>query len=286
MDGKYYFQVCSEVSAHCGDSEAAVCIKSLYNSNVTHNAGAPDALWQDRTENEDEGVTVIYSNGEVCGADGSRRKTIVTLKCYLNNNPWSVADLQRRDIDPFSVPSYIESVTDDGCTARLTVLTPFACATNKNYTSTCSFRSTKEACFVGSSNGECECAWCESSCVATYEKCSGLREFQCAAASHSHITIMVLPLLVTLLVCSLLTCLCCCMCASRKRQLKNKLENKLRLPQRNNEQNDFAMQPLMMPITEPQYMYVQYPMPGGQQHPPFFAPNPIFVVPQYSENMQ
>jgi hypothetical protein len=285
----YYYQVCSEVITNCGFNsgdgvEAAVCIKS---QNETHNAGSPEALWQDRSEKEDEGVTIIYSNGEICGTDGSRRKTVVQLQCYLKSDP--SFETQNRQVDPYAVASFISSVIEDGCTVRMIVMTPFACPSNKNYTTNCNSRATRDECFMAGQSGDCECAWCNSECVASYQQCDGIREMACFNGSvQSHITVLIFPFLTTLVICMLLTFLCCCVCASRRRNLKKKLDNKLRLPVRSTGYDEVAMEPLMMqpPVMEPQYVYVQYPMPSGQQNPPLYAPNPIFVVPQYTHDMQ
>jgi hypothetical protein len=276
--GTYYFQVCSEVS-HCGGIEAAVCIKT---QNESINAGTPNALWQDSKTREDEGVTIIYSHGDVCGADGSRRKTVVQLQCHYK----TARAFNSREIDHYSVPSYISSVSDDGCTARMTVMTPFACPTNKNYTSECNSRTTREECLLAGPTGDCECGWCNSQCQASYEQCDGFLETTCY---HDYpVSVSIFPISTTLMMCCLLTCLCCCICAARKRTLKKKLDSKFRLPVKNANYEEVAMEPLMMqpPVMEPQYVYVQYPMPSGQQHPPLYAPNPMFVVPQYAPQMQ
>jgi len=279
--GTYYYQVCSEVVSRCGNGkEAAVCIK---NGNETTNAGTPDAVWQDSKTKEDEGVTIIYSHGDVCGADGSRRKTVVQLQCYLQ----ATVAFKSNKIDTSSIQSYISSVSDDGCTARMIVMTPFACPTNKNYSSSCSSRTARDECLIAGSNGFCDCNWCDNRCVASFEQCDGIRETTCYQSDQA-LVVMVFPLLTTLIMFCLLTCLCCCICAARRRNLKKKLDSKLRLPVKNNGYDEVAMEPLMMqpPMMEPQYVYVQYPMPSGQQHPPLYAPNPVFVVPQYTQQMQ
>jgi len=285
--GTFYFQVCSEVVSHCGTAEASVCIKS---KQQTFNAGSSnDALWQDRAGKEDEGVTIIYSNGDVCGADGSKRKTIVQLQCYLHGNPLVKP---KREVDPFAASSYISFLEQsDGCTTRLTVLTPFACATNKKYTTVCNVEHTRDSCFSAGSG--CECAWCNNKCVASYEKCEGIREMQCemerghTVVIHSGVLLVVILTSIPLL--ALLACMCCCTCF-RRRQLKNRLDNKLRLPVTARDQlalEEVAMEPLLMQqMEQPQYVFVQYPMPTGQHNPPLFAPNPVYVYPQYTQPAQ
>jgi len=259
--GTYYFQVCSEVVSHCGkDVEAAICIKTA--NNVSINAGKPDGIWGDRKDNEDEGVTIIYSHGDFCGTDKSRRKTIVTLQCSLDQ------------FDPFSAGSYISSVTDDGCTARMVIFTPYACPTNANFT-TCDARMMRDECVAGPTH----CSWCNNRCMVSRD---------CFTVTETS-TVVVLPLFTILMIATLLSVLCCCVCcASRRRTLKKKLDTKFRLPVRHNGgYEEMAMEPMMQsPVMEPQFMYVQYPMPTGQQNPPYYAPNPVFVVPQYAQNMQ
>jgi hypothetical protein len=279
--GTYYFQVCSEVVSHCGSAEASVCLKD---KKVAINAGSTSgAVWQDRIGKEDEGVIVIYSNGDVCGKDGSKRKTIVQLQCYLHGNPH-----HKRDIDPFSVSSYISFLEQsDSCTTRLTVFTPFACAKNKKYTTVCNAQKTKEHCF---GVGSCECSWCGDKCLSSFEKCEGhAREMQCDVEERPmRFGTMLVVLFTTVPLLALLMCMCCCTCF-RRRQIKHQLDSKLRLPvatRRNNIQEDIALEPLLMDqsaVPQPQYILVQYPMPTGQQHPPLFAPNPMFVVPQYAQ---
>jgi len=263
----------------CGPSvDASICLKTVLPGQVVQTSinigSSKGAEWQDRKDNEGDGVTIIYSHGDVCGNDNSHRKTVVQMEC----NPHS--RLNKRELDN-KVTSFISSVTQwDACTTRMTVKTPYACTTK--HPSVCKSLSTREACF--SQGTSCECAWCEGSCVASYETCTGVREIQCAVQPHRLHGITVVLMLTSLPLLGLLLCLCCCTCFRRK-ALKHRLDDKLRLPQKKMS-DDVAMEPLIMESAQPQYVFVQYPMPTGQQNPPLFAPNPMFIVPQYGLPVQ
>jgi hypothetical protein len=84
-------------------------------------------------DRQDEGVTVIYSNGDICGSDHSRRKTVVNFQCHVDSGLSSSNSLKRA-LDIFATESAIHSIDDsDDCTTIINVATPFACAVNKKF---------------------------------------------------------------------------------------------------------------------------------------------------------
>jgi hypothetical protein len=60
-----------------------------------------------------------------------------------------------------------------------------------------------------------------------------------------------------------------------------RIEHGLRIP--SHKQQEIAMEPLLQSETQqPQFIYVQVPMQNSlQQNPPYFAPQPFFLAPQY-----
>jgi len=253
-----------------------VCIKS-HGNNI--NAGDPSfAQWMDKTDGqEDKGVIVIYSHGDVCGSDKSKRKTIVDLQCHIPG----MRVKPSRSVDTSSSPSYISYVAQDGCTTRMTVLTPFACPTNKKFESACNTSTTRKSCFNMNSDENCQCSWCNDKCISLFESCSGEKEFQCDHVIESTISLGPVMVFGVFILLALVSIICCCVgCAIRKKKLRSKLDEKLKLPGKNVHES-IAMEPLMG-NQQPQWMFVQYPMENGQTNPPFFAPTPYYV-PHYPQ---
>jgi hypothetical protein len=144
--------------AKCGTSASSVCLKN--GGNEINQGSTSTASWYDRGkrkkicfsfffsfffflvelivqkgDKEDEGFTIIYTNGDVCGAgtNQNKRRTIVNLVCNINSN------LAVAQSDPFITPSKIEKVEElDDCVSVLTVTSPFACATNRKQSNTSS----------------------------------------------------------------------------------------------------------------------------------------------------
>jgi len=282
--GTYYYQVCSEVSA-CSSLQTSVCLKQhgkSINAGETHSA-----IWSVLTQDEQyEGVAIMYSNGDVCGNDKSNRKTIVNLRC--NSQPHNNPVIEERGVNTFMADSTVDSVDDsDDCTTVINVTTSFACPTNRNFISDCSFRSTKEACFEPT-GGSCYCAWCVDKCVAGIDECPTGREFQCnehwtGVSVHGFGIIFGI---ISLIFC--LTCLSICICIKKRRYSKmTRIRNGLQMATQKKHVQEMAMEPLIqseLPVMDQsvQFVYVQVPMNNSdQQHPPYFAPQPFFLAPQF-----
>jgi hypothetical protein len=266
--GTYYFRVCSPVSSPCGSGESSVCLQTP--DGVQINEGTTkSAIWTDRESSDQKGVTILYSQGDICGPDQSRRKTVVHLNCqYLDQ-----------------INGRIESVDDtDDCETVINIPTSFACPADSRL-SDCGTRSDREACFEPN---DCSCAWCDSAstCVAQGEPCTGILESECEGGFAPVMRTIVCVTIGLVFVVAL--CLCIRICRQKK-QNRHKIQQKLEiLP--NRKQN---MEPLLlrdefpMQTQQPQFVYVQMPMPGTDQHaPPYFAPQPFFLAPQYVQQMQ
>jgi len=286
LTGTYYYQACSEVVAKCGTSASSVCLKN--GGNEINQGSTSTARWYDRDDKEDEGFTIIYTDGDVCGTNQNKRRTIVNLICNINSN------LVVPQSDPFITPSKIEKVEElDDCVSVLTVTSPFACATNRkqsNTSSGCNIMQTKDDCFSSNIEGSCSCSWCVESnkCLAMYEPCEGPREFGCSAVVKSSF-VGVIVFLIGSIIFIILICLCICTCLRREKARKLMLVRKgLQHPASFKRDQGIVMEPLLHPGSEqfhqmsPQFVYVQVPMQGTDQHqPPYFAPQPFFLAPQY-----
>jgi len=282
--GKYYVQICSEVISHCGSAKSSVCLKS--DGKTINEGDTRDAQWSIRNPiRQDEGVTVIYSNGDKCGNDHSKRKTIVNYQCQVNPLTKSSPQVgHKREIDQFGIASLISSIDDsDDCTTIINIETPFACAVNKKFFSDCGYRMTKEACFDQPASG-CHCGWCGSRCVAAYEKCHTVREIECRSGLSS-IHLSLLGAILSAIAVILTLCLCVCVCIKRRQYSKMmRIRQGMKIPTQRFE-HDVAMEPLMTnemsEMIQPQFVYVQVPMNNSeQQNPPYFAPQPFFYAPQ------
>jgi len=280
LKGQYYVQVCSEVISHCGTAQSSVCLKT-HGENINE-GNTNSAQWSVlRQEKPDEGVSIIYSNGDICGKDQSRRKTILNLECFIELS-------NQRQVNTLRTTNFISKIDDsDECTTIIDIKTPFGCAVNKKFFSDCKYRMNKGDCFQSSSFSDCHCAWCGEKCIATYEKCDEIGfEFQCNTTSRSS-SLLHIGIFISFIALLLLLCLCVCVCMKRRNYKMSRIRQGIQLPtiQKRSIQ-EVAMEPLLQSnfpeMQQPQFVYVQVPMHNSnQQNPPYFAPQPFFLAPQF-----
>jgi len=277
--GRYYYQVCSDLKTHCSSFHSSVCL--LTANGIDINAGRTDsALWSPVDPKQPEsGVSIVYSNGDVCGNHhGSifSRKTLVNLHCH---DFTSQGNLHKEE-------SMITSIDDsDDCTTIVNISSSFACGTKIKNASPCGQKLTEATCF-NAQNEDCSCAWCDGQCVGKFEICAGKWSSGCEVVIRSNsIFVFIVPVVIVLL----MLCLCVCVCVKKRRYNKiSRIRHNLQLPTHNRKfVQEMAMEPLMqsemqMDHPVPQFVYVQVPMHNSdQQNPPYFAPQPFFLAPQF-----
>jgi len=187
----YYYVPCSDFARvlESNDfpevcSSSAVCVREIMT--FFNGGNSLNPIWSDGA-NTDSGVSIVYSQGDICGLDGTPRKTVVNLHCYLPQD----APMALRSVDPQSAYSYISRVDDiDECAVTMDVFTPLACPTNRPADPACAFLSEENCLNVKG----CYCGFCDGQCVAFYEQCSSERVFDCNGDQeivHSNISFVV-----------------------------------------------------------------------------------------------
>jgi len=220
----YYYEVCSPLAMNsdsCKDS--AVCIEQADEDEQFFSGGLmSSAQWSDG-EDPSQGVTIVYSQGDLCGSDNAARKTVVKLNCYISQNgPIAL----KRQVDPFSSQTYISYVNDiDECATEIIVQTPFACPTNRPADPTCA-NLDKASCLEVDG---CYCGWCADHCLAYYELCDPVREVSCYRWIHHTLSWTSVTLYMICFVCAILSCCTCIAACIRKRQMQRQSNIKLDL---------------------------------------------------------